>query len=270
MSTRSRSGEDEPKGAVVMRPLGITLVVAAILATIFTAWTPTSLQPDELAGQLAAILEQNSAGEESPLATTASQDENVIRIGIVAGHSGLHPDTGYEDPGATCPDGLTEVEINQSVADLVVQALEAGGLEVDLLEEWDERLFGYRAAALVSIHTDSCIPINDEATGYKVTTALDTVVPDKSQRLASCLVDRYGRATDLKYHPGSITADMTEYHSFREIHHQTPAAVIELGFMYLDRGFLTQHPEKAARGIAEGVLCYINNEPVDLPWQGAP
>jgi N-acetylmuramoyl-L-alanine amidase len=253
-----------------MRPLGITLVVAALLATVFTAWTPTSLRPDELAGQLAAMLEQGSAGEGSPLPADAPQEETVIRVGIVAGHSGLHPDTGYEDPGATCPDGLTEVEINQGVADLVVQALEAGGVEVDLLQEWDERLFGYRAAALVSIHADSCIPINDEATGYKVTTALDTVVPDKSQRLASCLVDRYGRATGLKYHPGSITADMTEYHSFKEIHHQTPAAVIELGFMYLDREFLTQQPEKAARGVAEAILCYVNNEPVDLSWQGTP
>lgn len=270
MGTGYRSAEDEPKGAAVMRPLGITMVVATLLATVFTAWTPTSLRPDELAGQLATILERDSGGEGASPAATTAQEETVIRVGVVAGHSGLHPDTGYEDPGATCPDGLTEVEINQSVADLVVQALEAGGLDVDLLQEWDERLYGYRAAALVSIHADSCIPINDEATGYKVTTALDTVVPDKSQRLASCLVDRYGRATGLTYHPGSITADMTEYHSFREIHNQTPAAVIELGFMYLDREFLTQHPEKAARGIADAILCYINNEPVDLSWQGAP
>jgi N-acetylmuramoyl-L-alanine amidase len=253
-----------------MRPLGITLVVAALLATIFTAWTPASLRPGELAGQLAAILDQEPGGEEAPAGADAQGAESVVRVGVVAGHSGLHPDTGYEDPGATCADGLTELEINQTVADLVVKALEAGGLEVDRLLEWDERLFGYRAVALVSIHTDSCIPINEEATGYKVTTALDTVVPDKSQRLASCLVDRYGRATGLKYHPGSITADMTEYHSFREIHNQTPAAVIELGFMYLDRDFLTQQPEKAARGIADAVLCYVNNEPVDLSWQGGP
>ena len=118
---------------------------------------------------------------------------------------------------------------------------------------------------LVSIHADSCTPINEFATGYKVTSALDTVVPDRAQRLVDCLVDRYARATGLSYHPGSITRDMTEYHTFREVHSQTPAAIIETGFLYLDRDFLLANPEKAARGIAEGVLCYVNNEPASLP-----
>jgi N-acetylmuramoyl-L-alanine amidase len=60
---------------------------------------------------------------------------------------------------------------------------------------------------------------------------------------------------------------MTEYHTFREIHPQTPAVIIETGFMYLDREFLTNHPEKVAGGISDGILCYVNNEPADLDWE---
>jgi N-acetylmuramoyl-L-alanine amidase len=148
-----------------------------------------------------------------------------------------------------------------------VSILEAEGYKVDKLEEWDERLAGYRAVALVSIHADSCNPSGPYATGYKVAAAVETKVQDKAQRLVTCMIDRYGRATELLYHPYSITRDMTEYHTFREIHPQTPAVIIETGFMFLDREFLTQHRDLVARGIANGILCYVNNEPADLNWE---
>ena len=63
---------------------------------------------------------------------------------------------------------------------------------------------------------------------------------------------------------------MTEYQTFREVHSQTPAVIIETGFMYLDRDILAKEPEKVARGIADGILCYVNNEPIDLSWEQQP
>ncbi len=250
--------QSEPAAPVVMRNLAVTLTVAAVLATVFTAWTPASLSPGELAGQMAAALE----GAEPTQPVAAGGSDESLHIGIVAGHAGEDPETGVVDPGAVCDDGLTELEVNADVAERAVQGLEAAGFEVDLLEEFDDRLVGYRAVALVSIHADSCLPINEQATGYKVTAALDTSVPDRAQRLVACLADRYGEATGLRYHPDSITRDMTGYHTFYEIHSQTPAAIIETGFLYLDRDFLTEEPEKAARGVVEGILCYVNNEPI--------
>jgi N-acetylmuramoyl-L-alanine amidase len=247
------------------------MVVAAALATVFTAWTPAGLSPGELASQLAAALERRP-DEENALGGVVGQMDGggELTIGIVVGHAGPHPNTGSEDPGATCPDGLTELQVNREVGELVQKGLQAAGLQVDLLDEWDDRLYAYRAVALVSIHADACIPINDQATGYKITAAMDTAVLDKSQRLVDCMVDRYGRATDLQYHPGSITRDMTEYHTFNEIHSQTPAVVVEIGFLYLDRELLTKDPAKVARGITEGILCYVNNEPVDITWENRP
>ncbi|OGO16262.1 MAG: hypothetical protein A2Z14_07985 [Chloroflexi bacterium RBG_16_48_8] len=246
-----------------VRYLGITLIISAMLATLFTAWTPASLNPEEVIENWLDVVK--SPGEIAlGTAEPALTETRIPKVGIVAGHSGPHPDTGLVDPGATCDDGLTELEVNMSIVELVVRGLQAAGFEVDLLEEFDARLGLYRADALVSIHADACYYINEEATGYKVSTSAVSDVPQSAQRLVDCIVDRYARATQLQFHPGSITLDMTEYHSFYEIHADTPAAIIETGFLYLDRDFLTQHPEDAAKGIVDGILCYMNNEPVNL------
>jgi N-acetylmuramoyl-L-alanine amidase len=269
ISFRSPDANQQPITRQILRHLSVTLITAGILATLFTAWTPTSLNPGELANQFAAALEGDPQANGPAIFAPATSEEE-LRIGLVIGHSGINPSTGTDDPGSICEDGLREVEVNTNIGNLAAQALEAAGLQVDVLEEFDSRLFEYRAVALVSVHVDSCVPINEYASGYKVVSALDTVVPDKSQRLVDCIVDRYHRATDLNFHAGSITRDMTEYHTFREVHSQTPAAIIESGFLYLDRDFLTSQPEKAARGIADGILCYVNNEPASLPWETAP
>ena len=249
-------------GAQAMRYVGMTLVIAAVLSTIFTSLEPANLNPDELAARLLV-----AAGIATPQAQSNPLPENeaqVLRVGIVSGHAGIHPDTGIPDPGAVCADGLTEAEVNLAVAELVVTGLQAAGLETDLLLEFDERLAGYEAVALISIHADSCMYIGPEASGFKVATVSDTAVPDRAQRLETCLINRYEQATDLAFHPGSITRDMSEYHTFNEIDSHTPAAIIEIGFLYMDRLFLLENPHLVASGIINGVLCYINNEPVTL------
>ncbi|HLC03974.1 MAG TPA: N-acetylmuramoyl-L-alanine amidase [Anaerolineales bacterium] len=256
-----------PGARQVLRQLAVCVGVAAVLATVFTAWTPASLRPGELVEQLAAAADRAGSGSQSTAVGGSAEVDQHLKVGIVAGHSGPNRGTGLPDPGSVCADGLTELQVNSSIADLVVSGLQAAGIEADLLQEFDPRLTGYRAIALVSIHADACVPINDQATGFKVAAALDTSVPDRAQRLVACLADRFAQATDLPFRPGSITRDMTEYHSFYEIHSQTPAAIIETGFLYLDRDFLTSHPDRAARGIAEGILCYINNEPATLPGE---
>jgi N-acetylmuramoyl-L-alanine amidase len=268
MNTGNDQPEQIPRNAPfpeALRYLGITLTVSAILATLFTAWTPESLNPADLVGDVFGSVFGSEELEPAETASVGEMDEErVIRVGVVAGHMGPHPETGLVDPGAICEDGLTELEVNQAIAEYVIRGLQAVGIEVDYLEEFDTRLTGYEADALVSIHADACYYINEEATGYKVSRSAASDIPQTSDRLVNCIVDRYGRATGLDFHPGSITLDMTEYHTFYEIHSNTPAAIIETGFLYLDREFLTSQPEKAARGIVEGILCYVNKEPINL------
>jgi N-acetylmuramoyl-L-alanine amidase len=136
------------------------------------------------------------------------------------------------------------------------------GYEVDLLEEFDAKLTGYQGAVVLSIHLDSCEYVNDQATGFKVTSALSVQDVAGSQRLVACISDRYANITGLPYHAGSVTDDMTYYHAFYEIAPETSAAIIEAGFMNMDYRFLTEKTDVVAQGIAAGILCYINNETI--------
>jgi len=61
---------------------------------------------------------------------------------------------------------------------------------------------------------------------------------------------------------------MTSYHAFKEIDEFTPAAIIETGFMNLDRSLLTQQPELVAKGVADGILCYLRNESIEAGTPG--
>ncbi len=254
---------------VLVRSTGAILLIAAVVATLFTWWTPDAFLPVESAEQLSlALATQSAIGVAAPatpspisVPTATAAPPPPQRIGIVSGHRGLHPSTGLPDPGAVCADGLTEASVNESVARLVVDWLTQSGYQVDLLDEFDPRLVGYRALAVVSIHADSCEYINDQATGFKVASFAESLSAQEDTRLVACLIDRYAMTTGLAFHP-SVTFDMTQYHSFRELAPDTPGAIIEIGFLYLDRPLLTEHPEVVALGIARGLLCYLRNEPV--------
>jgi N-acetylmuramoyl-L-alanine amidase len=94
---------------------------------------------------------------------------------------------------------------------------------------------------------------------------------DKSTRLAACLRSRYGQATGLSLHSTSMTPDMTSYHAFGEIDADTPAVIIETGFLNLDRQFLSEQPGLAAKGVIDGILCFLNNESISpTPLQPTP
>ncbi len=246
-----------------MRAIETTLLVAVLIATVFVAWTPNSLSAASLSDKLALLLTPQ------PVENPVGPVQQSLRIGIVAGHNG-------NDSGAVCTDStgqvtLTEAQVNLQIATLVQQKLNEKGFQVDLLNEFDTRLNGYRAVAIVSIHNDSCQYINNEATGFKVAAALNTRDTNRANRLLACMVDRYGKATGLKFHAGSITPDMTSYHAFSEIDPNTTAAIIETGFLYLDREILTQHTDQVADGVVNGILCFVNNEnvePTPMPTSG--
>jgi N-acetylmuramoyl-L-alanine amidase len=141
------------------------------------------------------------------------------------------------------------------VAERVVAALLRRGHEVDLLTEYDERLSGYLADALVSIHADSCeVP---EASGFKVARVAYSAIPETEDVLVECLYEEYERSTGLARHDSSITPAMHGYHAFAEIDPQTPGAIIELGFMGADRNLLVNRPDLMANGIVAGLVCFL-------------
>ncbi len=244
-----------------LRHIAIVAAAGVAMATVFTAWTPNSLLPKNVADQIAAVIATSQVqATPTPLPVVATLAPPLPKIGIVAGHSGPQ-----NDPGAVCPNGVTERAVNHDIATRVKVGLEANGFHVDLLDEFDPRLQGYQALAVVSIHNDSCQYINDQATGFKVAGAVDTGAPDESKKLVACLTDRYAKRTGLPFHAGSVTPDMTSYHTFYEVNSATPIAIIETGFLNLDYKLLTEQPQKVAQGVIDGIICYVRSEPVSAP-----
>jgi N-acetylmuramoyl-L-alanine amidase len=240
----------------MLRQVSAVMLVGVAIATIFTAWTPSPQRWADWFSGFAPPTPAPIAQVEVSTAVPATATPVPSRlIGIVAGHKG-------NDSGAVCPDGLTEASVNLDLATRVQAGLEAAGFQVDLLNEFDTRLEGYDALAVLSIHNDSCDYINEQATGFKVAGAVHTGAPEKSARLVACLIDRYPRQTGLKFHANSITPDMTQSHTYYEVKPTTPVAIIEAGFLNLDRKILTEQPQRVAQGIIDGLLCFARNEPV--------
>jgi N-acetylmuramoyl-L-alanine amidase len=246
-----RHGRAGPADFSVWKALSSIISVALVVATLFTMWMPENLFSDSLLERMFQALQPPAADEIIPTFTPSPRP----RIGLVAGHWG-------HDPGSVCGDGLTEESVNLQIATAVQALLTAEGFDVDLLKEFDPRLTEYQALALVSIHNDSCDFINDQATGFKVAAAASSVFPEKATRLTACMSQRYQAITGLTFHYNTVTDDMTEYHAFSEIHSDTTAAIIETGFLNLDRELLTKHTDRVAQGVTSGILCFVRNEDV--------
>ncbi len=203
-----------------------------------------------------------------PLASP-SPTPKYPEVAIVAGHwANTSSDSvpTVHDSGATCPDGLREVDITKSVADQTLTLLQRRGYRTALLEEFDARLKrvdpDFAPRVFLSIHADSCLtgPDYSFATGYKIAHAEPSDNQEQDDRLVTCLTrsfDRVASKYDKPFNANTITRDMTEYHGFREIDPATPAAIIELGFLGYDRDFLVNHQDEMARGLAVGLDDFL-------------
>lgn len=263
-SAVTTSAENLPPGNlfnVIMGPYSTQSNVALPLI----AWAPTPGDPStppfmEAATGQGIGINLPFIALPAPLPVVFAPAPAGERIGLIPGHTGANPQGVNIDPGAVCPDGLTEQSVNYKIASLVKQDLEKTGYTVELLDEHDPRLDGYKGLLLLSIHNDSCDNINPQATGFKVAANLYNDAAEPSTRLAGCLINRYRKDTGLRFDFTSITPAMTRYHAFFEIDPKTPSAIIEAGFLYLDRKFLTRHTDRVASGITDGILCYLRNE----------
>lgn len=227
----------------------INVLLAAVLsATLFTALPVTGI------GLGTPLFPPGGLYGEDTNQTTP---DITYHVGLVVGHWG-------HDTGAICPEslgGYYEVNLNHEVAEFTRQYLQMEGVQVDLLKEFDENLDGYKSNALISIHADTCEYIPELGTGFKIAEAADNKRPEQAARLMACLKNRYGTTTGLRY-DHRITEDMTSYHAFGEIDTNTPAVIIETGFMNQDRDLLTNHPDLVAQGITAGIMCYLNREEI--------
>lgn len=236
------------------RAIFIILITAIISATVFIFFSPGQDIDLYLYNQLLKSTPDQKENAELPVVLPNDQS----RIGIVAGHWGF-------DTGHVCGKELNnvqEVDVNLRIATMVRNILVKAGYSVDLLHEFDPQLSDYTGLALLAIHNDTCDFINEAASGYKVSSTAHVSYPAEAKKFNDCLVDRYQRNTELPFRGNTISSDSEMFYSYNMINDYTTASVIETGYLNLDYRFLTEKTEKAAQGIAEGILCYINNETV--------
>ncbi len=255
---------NQPPRDGTWKMLQTVFVTAFIVATMFIAWSPGKLSSASLEQRIAEAMIAEAPLATATMASISTLDPAIERrIGLVVGHLG-------NDSGAVCDDGLQEVDINLNIATYVQKRMVDLGYEVVMLNEFDDRLNDFKGAVLLSIHADSCAYINDYATGFKVAAALAESKFSNSTRLVNCLSERYQERTGMVFHYESVTVDMTYYHAFNEINPLTTAAIIETGFMNLDRQALTEKAELLAEGIVAGLNCYLNNEPLQTDGVATP
>ena len=214
--------------------VGIVLI-AARLANMEISWEPTT----------------NTPNIELPI----FNDPPVLndQIALISGHAG-------NDSGAICTDAegnttLTEAEVNADIANRAADLLRREEKDVLILEEYDPRLVNLQVDALLSIHADSCI----QASGYKAAYYAYSAIPDIEVQLLNCIDTQYPAITGLTQHANTVTHDMTEYHAFRKVAPNTPAAILELGFLGGDQELLVNQSDRAARGVVESILCFLNS-----------
>jgi len=173
------------------------------------------------------------------------------QVVLISGHKD-------SDSGAVCTDTannvtLAEADVTTDVAQRVVASLRGAPYDVEIFAEFDERLNGLRADALVSLHADSCVSYS----GYKAAHR-DNDPSAADSRLLACLDQHYPGATGLAYHPDTITRDMIDYHAFRKIERSTPAVILEMGFLGGDGPLLTGGADRVAAGIVESIRCFLD------------
>lgn len=235
-----------------MKKISVFRALITILST--AAFTALFLLYFSANQSLTFQVERSNPEESEIHPTLLPNDQN--RIGIVAGHWGF-------DSGHVCApelNNLREVDVNLRIATYLRDILTQRGYTVDLLREFDPALTDYVGLALLAIHSDSCDYINGNATGFKVSSVGAVAYPAEAKNLLDCIEDRFAHLTGAKFAGNLVSSDSELFYDYAMVDPYTTAAVIEPGFLNLDYRFLTEKTELAARGIADGIVCYVRNE----------
>jgi N-acetylmuramoyl-L-alanine amidase len=185
------------------------------------------------------------------------------RVGLQAGHWLVEQspselaNLGHGSMGG----GKLEWEVNLDLARRAAALLERTGVLVDVLPATVPPR--YRAHAFVSIHADG--DESGQLRGFKVARPGFSSIPTADDRLVATLNGAYERATGLPRDDAHISIRMRYYYAFnsRRYCHAVatgvPQAIVETGFLTsaIDRSLLLGNPDAAARGIADGILEFL-------------
>ena len=196
------------------------------------------------------------------------------RVAIQAGHwktdeaPDEFPNLRFQFGGSVS--GIDEVSVNLDIARRVATMLRTMGITVDVLPATIPP--NYVADAFVSLHADD--DGFGSATGFKI--AHGFYRGPYEQALVDALTREYANATMLPIND-DVTDDMTDYYAFAWFRYEhalaphTPAAIIELGYLSNadDRALLMDEPGVVARGLANGILRFLQANPREVLFADA-
>lgn len=191
------------------------------------------------------------------------------RVGIQAGHwrtSEAPPDLWQllAQTGASAG-GVTEIETNLQIAELVAEILRKRGIVADVLPTIIPA--GYVADAFVALHSDG--DESGQKSGFKL--AHSTRRTPHEDALQRFLTEEYGAATGLDYDANGVSRNMTSYYamSWSRVRYSTspftPSVVLEMGFLTNpnDRAMIVNKQALLAKAIAGGILKFLDATPRD-------
>ena len=201
---------------------------------------------------------------QEPMAPGSSQTKNKATTGTTGNYS-----------------KVPEYQVNLEVSLVLQKELASRGYKVVMTREDNDKAISNkeRAEFATSANADITIRIhansdnNPSAAGALTmaptssNTYLDKDIIEKSNTLASCVIDSYCNATGLA-NKGVISADNLTGTNWSTI----PVAVLEMGFMSNQKDDLyitdSANHETMARGIADGIDAYFNTIEPDVMAAG--
>ncbi|MEX1181840.1 MAG: N-acetylmuramoyl-L-alanine amidase [Gemmatimonadota bacterium] len=257
-----------------MKPAASALIAALILSL-------GAFSARDRASSMDPVSARVTAGDD--VVSVSAADEYVawtrpdvpIRVALQAGHWKAHeaPDEQRRlRANGTRGGGKAEWEVNLDIAKLTATLVEEAGYEVEILPTTIPP--GYWADLFVSIHADG--NTNTSLSGYRAA-APRRDRTGRAEPFKDLLMQTYGAATGLPVYP-TVTRRMTSYYAFNSrrydhaLHPETVGVILETGFLTSarDRRIIIGAQDRAARGIADAVITYLQTIDTVLPPQARP
>lgn len=234
----------------------ITIIFSALItATILVTFSPG-----------AEYIDQIVPAAETDTTDPSLQNNQRKIIGIIPGHYGF--DSGFQCGGEF--NFVKEADVNLRIAVMVRDYLEAQGYTVNFMHEFDPDLSNYTALALVSIHADNCQTGENSQSGFHITTGGQNTYPSESKRLNDCLTYYYSQNSDLNFLGENYIPGEEMLYSFDTVNNYTTISVIHTGYLGSDYRTLSEKTNSLAKGIADGIVCYVEDETVGSIYKAQP
>ena len=185
-----------------------------------------------------------------------------IKVGIQIGHwkvsehpeiTALHTRTGGE------ANGVSELEINLAVGNIIKKQLKPYGITVELLPATIPPK--YEADLFISLHADSVS--NPQRRGYK-SAYFEPLRNDFDKLLQEHIDKAFLTNTHLPSDDSNVSSDMYEYYAFNKqrfrhvIAPGTPGLIVEMGYISNAKDIIfLKDSKRPATAISKGIVSYL-------------